>query len=198
MLTGNKNLDMEILNRLEDRDLVNICLVNQYTNQLCQNKYFWINRIKKKFPYLDLEIMKKYKKDRSWADYYIHDLRRFAVFANQKPKIPLGSVTGRLDQLIIELHRQNRLNAKGLGNFWILHNAAKYGHLDIVKFLVENNVDIHKFDDDAFVIAVENNHPNIVEFLLDHGADSTTQNNKPLQIAVENNYSDIIYLLLNN
>ena len=34
-----------------------------------------LNRIIKKFPYLDLSLLRRYKGDRDWSQYYIEDLR---------------------------------------------------------------------------------------------------------------------------
>ena len=75
MLTGNKNLDFKILNQLDDKDLVNLCQTNHQANELCDDQTFWLNRILIRFPYLDLNILKQYKQERSWSQYYIEDLR---------------------------------------------------------------------------------------------------------------------------
>lgn len=44
-LTGNKDVDVLILNQLEDHELGAICQVNKYINSLCNDENFWLNRI---------------------------------------------------------------------------------------------------------------------------------------------------------
>ncbi len=43
--------------------------------------------------------------------------------------------------------------------------SAKNGHLEIVKYLVENGVDIHVYDDCALKYSAENGHLEIVKYL---------------------------------
>lgn len=42
-LTGNKDIDMKILNELDDNDLANACQINRYIKeQICDNQIFVI------------------------------------------------------------------------------------------------------------------------------------------------------------
>jgi hypothetical protein len=43
--TGQPDIDLTTLSHLSLKDLFNLCLVNQYTNSLCQRKDFWLNKI---------------------------------------------------------------------------------------------------------------------------------------------------------
>ena len=49
--------------------------------------------------------------------------------------------------------------------------ASQEGHIDIVKYLVENGADIHARDELALREASENGHVEVVKFLLENGAD---------------------------
>lgn len=70
--TGNPMADLEILKNLSDEDLVNVCRVNTYTHNLCNDKYFWANKVLTKFPQLgSAEEIKKYMKGMEWKDYYL-------------------------------------------------------------------------------------------------------------------------------
>lgn len=60
MLTGNKNVDLLILNQLEDKDLISVCQTNTIAHTLCQDEGFWLNRIIVKFG-ISLDILKLYK-----------------------------------------------------------------------------------------------------------------------------------------
>lgn len=48
ILTGDKNLDMEILMKLKDYELGPVCQANKYINTLCKTPIFWYNRMIKK------------------------------------------------------------------------------------------------------------------------------------------------------
>ena len=44
LLTGNEDVDYQILDALEPLDLINICQVSTYSEKLCDNKQFWIKK----------------------------------------------------------------------------------------------------------------------------------------------------------
>ncbi len=46
----------------------------------------------------------------------------------------------------------------------VLYDASEYGHIDIVKYAVENGADIHRCNDRAIKIAAECNHVEVVKF----------------------------------
>ena len=50
MLSGIKDVDMIILNKLEDVDLIQACQVNKKADEICNDQAFWLNRILTKFP----------------------------------------------------------------------------------------------------------------------------------------------------
>jgi ankyrin repeat protein len=43
--------------------------------------------------------------------------------------------------------------------------ASEYGHLEVVKYLVEQGADIHAFDDYALRFANSNKHREVVNYL---------------------------------
>ena len=49
MLTGNKDIDTQILQILDDCNLRNIIQTNKYFNNLCKDDNFWSNRINIKY-----------------------------------------------------------------------------------------------------------------------------------------------------
>lgn len=46
LLTGNTDVDYQILSQLNIKDLGKVCISNKYTNQLCNNKNFWKYKLK--------------------------------------------------------------------------------------------------------------------------------------------------------
>jgi hypothetical protein len=59
--TGNKDIDLKILENLEDTDFPRVCEVNKYVNKLCQNDVFWLNRflLRKPFSKKELDNIRK-------------------------------------------------------------------------------------------------------------------------------------------
>lgn len=76
MLTGNRDVDIMILNKLDDKDLVNACLTNKAADNVCNDDNFWFNRVLTTFPGVPLDVLIQYKGNRSWSEYYIEDLRK--------------------------------------------------------------------------------------------------------------------------
>ncbi len=67
-----KDVDMEILNKLDDRDLLSFCSTDKYAQLICNDQIFWQRRVITKYgKYLNSEIMRKYKGNRTWTEYYI-------------------------------------------------------------------------------------------------------------------------------
>jgi hypothetical protein len=65
--TGLKDTDLLILMELNDNDLFKVCSINKYLNSLCNNEYFWYNRIVKKYG----EDVAKQTNKNTWKKYYI-------------------------------------------------------------------------------------------------------------------------------
>lgn len=52
--------------------------------------------------------------------------------------------------------------------------AAQEGHMELVKYLLENNADVHaqtQTGDTALTYACENGHTDVADLLLQYGAD---------------------------
>jgi hypothetical protein len=89
-LTGDKNLDFNILNELTDKDLTIVCQVNSYVRSLCNNNTFWMKRLYGKYklnPKDAIEI-KNYlsfsTSEVGWKDFYLW-LNRMFLRINTNP-----------------------------------------------------------------------------------------------------------------
>jgi len=133
-LTGVRNVDEIILNKLEDRDLVNACQVNIKANEICNDQTFWMNRTLQRYPFIPLNIIETYRGDKDWSDYYISDLRTVQP-ENAEGSLVKASREGRLDLVMVALHKSSRDG----GNDIAIDTALEYGHGDIVKYLVDND-----------------------------------------------------------
>ena len=192
MLTGVKDLDIIILNKLEDQDLVSVCKTNTVANKLCDDQNFWLQRIVIKFPYLGLSVLKKYKQDRSWSQYYIEDLRSMNK-NNADTKLITALKSGRLDQVIIAVKNGADIHAN---NDASLRNASAYGQLDIVKYLVEQGADIHANDDESLRNASAYGQLDVVKYLVEQGADIHALNDYSLRSASYNGRTDVVDYLV--
>ncbi len=191
MLTGNKDVDRKILNNLEDKDLVNLCQTNKKANSLCNDQVFWMNRVFQKFGYVGGEILRQNKKDRTWSEYYIQDLRKINK-DNGQEYLNSGSRNGRLDLVIIALKNGTDIHRN---SEWVLRLASEYGHLKIVKYLVSQGADIHANDDYALIPASRNGQLEIVKYLVSQGADIHVNNDEALRSASRNGHIEVVKYL---
>lgn len=191
MLTGNKDLDLKILGELEDKDLVNICQVNKRADEICKDQSFWLNRIMLKFPYLSLDMLNKYKHDRSWSQYYIEDLRKINL-ADVNNTLIDSSKNARLDHVIIAINNGANINTKH--NLAIRYASSK-GHLNIVKYLVSlEKTDIHL--NDALKSASYAGNLDMIKYLISQGADVQTQDNYSVKYASKNGHLNVVKYLV--
>lgn len=192
MLTGNRNIDMKILNELEDEDLVRICSVNKKADKICKDQIFWMNRILLKFPEVPLNVLKKNKGNRTWSEYYINDLRILNK-PNAYQYLYFGSMYGRLDHVIIAID----LGADIHHN----HNdpvrmASLNGRLEVVKYLTERGANIHSVDNFAVRVASRQGHLEVVKYLVSQGADIHADNDLAVKLANNTGHSEVVDYLV--
>ena len=60
-LTGVKDVDMEIILQLEDKELPRVCAVNRYVNEICQSDAFWYRRLINRITKVRDDNLSKYK-----------------------------------------------------------------------------------------------------------------------------------------
>ncbi|MBA3915900.1 MAG: ankyrin repeat domain-containing protein [Acidobacteriales bacterium] len=86
---------------------------------------------------------------------------------------------GDMDGLKAAMQAGANVNSKGRGDFSPLIAAARNGHLDVVKYLVEHGADVDDKDNSrdktALLAAAFRLHPDIVQYLAEHGADINAQ-----------------------
>ena len=77
-----------------------------------------------------------------------------------------------------------------------LKEAAEYGHLEIVKYLVKHGADIHTQNDYALRYATEKGYLDIVKYLVENGADIHANNDFSLRSAADNGHLEIAKYLV--
>ncbi|MCP3658480.1 MAG: ankyrin repeat domain-containing protein [Herbaspirillum sp.] len=75
-----------------------------------------------------------------------------------------------------------------------LHQMVEDGHMDMVKFLIENNADVNSIrgGDSALYTAINYSQIEIASYLLDNGADAKAERSAALSIACQNQDFDIV------
>lgn len=102
---------------------------------------------------------------------------------------------------MLEKRTDKNLNAQAWDDTTALWMAAKYGHVDTIKFLITSKVDLNEpaQDGDTPVwIAAQNGHANAIKVLADAKADCNIPNKKghpPSWKATRNGHADVILVL---
>ena len=185
-------MDFKILNELDDKDLVKVCQTNRQANELCNDQTFWLNRILIRFPYLGLDVLKKYKQERSWSQYYIEDLRQVTP-TNAQAKLKSWSRDGRLDLIMIAANKGADIRAD---NDFAVRNASYNGHLEVVKYLVSQSANIRADNDEAVRWTSRNGHLDVVKYLVSQGADIRARNDFAVRNASFKGHLDVVKYLV--
>jgi len=85
------------------------------------------------------------------------------------------------------------MNQKQLGKSLVKFTG--FGHLEIVKYLVEQGADIHAEDDFALSWAAQLGHLDIVKYLVSKGANTHARNDETLRWAELNCHTAIVEYL---
>ena len=83
-------------------------------------------------------------------------------------------------------------------NDYAVRYASYRGYLDVVKYLVENKANIHAKDDYAVRFASGGRHLEVVKFLVDKGANIHAKDDYALRCASICGYLDIVEFLVSN
>ena len=75
-------------------------------------------------------------------------------------------------------------------------NACRYGHVEVVKLLLEAGVDPTSNNNKAIKYACGNGHVEVVKLLLKAGVNPSVSDDYPLRIACENGHLEVVKVLL--
>ena len=109
--------------------------------------------------------------------------------------VVVGMVRARMDDID---------RSEGYGSYPVLPLAAKGGHLDVVRFLVENGADVNarnRYHSTPLYLAAIRKHPEVAEYLLQQGADPNLSGyglRTPLHMALKKKQHDLAIGLIEN
>ena len=192
LLTGIKNVDLMILSYLNDKDLVSICNTSKRADKICKDENFWRNRILVQYPEVSPDIFKKYKGERKWADYYVHDLVKIKE-KNAQDVLDYSAEDGRLDRVIIALSKGANINEN---DDLALKLASERRQLEVVKYLINHGANIHAEEDEALVSASHSGYLEIVKFLIESGANIHAEEDLPLRFASHEGRFEVVKYLI--
>ena len=210
-LTKNKDVDLLILEKLSDKDLIRICLVNAYARKLSYNEDFWRRRFITRF---GAEFMKWKNKDRTWREFYLAIIRNIyrysltgtvenieggleeSAFKGQKDLVDFFIAKGAKNfenGVEAAIRGKNKdivyyLISKGVNRGWngFLDRAAETGDRELVDFFISKGANDW---DDALVMASEGGHKELVDFFISKGAKKW---NAALSAAAEGGHKELV------
>jgi hypothetical protein len=156
----NRDTDLIILSKLNDKDLLSTCLVNKSVNRLCQDENFWRNRFISKYGQKDFEMMKD--KVVSWRKFMLLLIKYMSVSKNNfNVALVYAALEGYKE--IVEF-----FILKEADNFEeAMEYAARGGHKDLVDFFISKGA---KGWDWGMEGAARGGHRDLIDFFISKGA----------------------------
>ncbi len=105
-------------------------------------------------------------------------------------------ILGDLSELK-RLHKEENLDITIYDNKALIL-ATTFGHLDMIKYLVENGANIKVQNNIVLNEAVRKGRLDIIKYLMEQGIDITVDDNKALYWAASYNHAEIVKYLLEN
>jgi ankyrin repeat protein len=204
-LSGIRDVDREILGKLDDKSLLIACSVDKYTwNTICDDN-FLKRRLLSKYPQIEIYKLKNETwkhfflrathyiallKEKWGYDYTFGDFIKQLIILNRyknKEKyinnlLWESAEEGELALVISSLKKGADIHSQDDYAFRI---ASQFGNLEVAKYLLENGADIHARDDYALKTTSYNGDLETVKFLVEHGADIHAQGDYALKLAIE-------------
>lgn len=115
-LTNVQEINFEILMRLPFNDLVNVCATNKSLMNICNDDYFWKQKILYDY---DQEILEDKPLDLNHQEYYIELIQMTPDKATEK------------GLLVVLKHTQGRPSQKSI------NKAAYFGHVNVIDYLID-------------------------------------------------------------
>lgn len=141
--THNKDVDRLILMEMAHDELINVCSISKYGEELCDDIFF-MNYLRKHYP----QTLEFKTKKESYKDYYlaiIYYIKQLKKEFNFDYKIGSPFFYYNILKNFEMLSTEDRKISENYDHF--IHNAAKHGNKDIVEYFLNqgeiNNVNIN-------------------------------------------------------
>lgn len=213
MLSHSKDTDREILFKLNfDKELLQMCSLNKYFSELCDEKFFR-NRLTLKYP----ETLKNKSENMGWKLYYLKLVYLIGkmqedfgfTFTSGDPELYYNFLTNKniTEQFLLAsqyylkdllghlINRENKIRNWGYVNYLRggLFGAALGNHEDLVNWYLENARNaVHA--NTALTGAAKGGHNSLVRKLIEKGANDFDD---AIWFAEEGGHKDTVELLHN-
>ena len=192
MLTGIRDVDREIVNNLNDKDLLNMCIVNRtYAERVCDDSYFRLRTLAR-FP--ETVQYKDYineNKTRTWKNHYLTIVKYIDLLQRRYKYIYTAEDKSPELLYLARLLTPKFSYSKNLALSW----ASFYGKLEIIKYLFEDGANIDSNESEALRWASEDGRLKVVKYLVQNGANIHAQNDYALRIATLNRHLMVVKYL---
>ena len=186
MFTGIKDLDLEILKHVKDRNLLKICSINKKMWNLVCDDNFLRKRLLK---YPNIEQYKS--EDESWKDFYS---RAVYIIAEMFRKYKFLYIKG---DFIKQYKLLKTYKGETMGMLeCLLVEASKEGELELVKYALKNGANIHAQYEGALTWGSFNGHLEVMKYLVQQGANIHAKGDYPLHLASQNGHLEAVKYLL--
>ena len=156
ILTGQKNADLLILDILDDKSLINFCLVNKDANRLCSIDSFWINRLVRKYGKESLQFKSTNK---TWKQFYLSILK----YWDDNVNFAMRKAARGGDKDLVDFFISKGANDWNYGMFY----AAQGGHKDLAEFFISKGANNWNR---GMIHAAYTGHKDLVDFFISKGA----------------------------
>ena len=185
MLSGLKDIDREILKHIDDSELLNVCTINRkFWYEVCDDNF--IRRRLRKYP----DIEKHKNENDTWKEYFltvIYYVSKIKLFG-----VEYKSGNFKNQYYLLKSWDSNEQIIKSKA----LKYASTLGHINVVKYLVKDGVNMHADNEAALRYSSENGHFTLVKYLVEHGADVHAINDESLKWASEWDHLEVVKYLI--
>ena len=209
MLTGIKDVDREILSKVDDKELLKVCSIDKrFWNDVCDDD-FLKRRLLSKYPGIE-----KYKE--AWKDFFLkatfyiskmkedfeYDYsegdfkKQYNILKDNVTYHYRARAAAREGELPILIYAIKKGNSNIVARYHYMDVAAGKGHLDIVQYLITSGLDLHNKFESTLISAVSKGHLNVVKYLVENGADIHISDDQPLTEASKRGHLNVVKYLV--
>jgi ankyrin repeat protein len=175
-LSGIKDVDREILSKLDDRELLKTCSIDKYTWGTVCDDAFLRRRLLSKYS----EIEQYKSEEESWKKFFLRAIYYISKMKEEyEYNYSFGDFKKQYDILSRNIYYKN--DKPDPDNVFI--DASRDGEMALVMWSLKNGANIHEQNDLAIIIASGEGRTEIVKYLVEHGADIAAVNYRALRLA---------------